>query len=221
MKSILKENKNKTQKFIKNEKNAEINRENQILLNKLVEISNGKWSSVSKPAPKKVKKAGPTKKSLNYERRKKEFERIERENMAIAQRLFNKQGSISKKKMDEEYKVHRKYKKQIQKAEGVKSKKKGKLAPGEERKEHPEDGEAVPEEPAQEADVSKDAQEAKSPAEPAKEETAKEETAKAEPDKKDEKVEKAESPKAEEKAEEKSDDKKEEKSEEKAEEGRK
>ena len=81
---------------MKNEKNAEINRENQILLNKLVEISNGKWSSVSKPT-KKVKK-GPTagKKSLNYERRKKEFERIERENMAIAQRLFNKQGSISK-----------------------------------------------------------------------------------------------------------------------------
>lgn len=45
----IKNNKTKTQGFMKNEKNAEINRENQILLNKLVEISNGKWSSVAKP----------------------------------------------------------------------------------------------------------------------------------------------------------------------------
>lgn len=117
MSSKLKDNKTKTHVFMKSEKTAEINRENQILLNKLVEISNGKWSSVSK-APKVVKKKEPVnKKSLNYERRKKEFERIERENMAIAQRLFNKQGSISKKKMDEEYGVNRKYKKQIQKLE--------------------------------------------------------------------------------------------------------
>ena len=65
----IKEHKSKTQGFMKNEKNAEINRENQILLNKLVEISNGKWSSVAKPK-KKVKKTGPPKKSLNYEKRK-------------------------------------------------------------------------------------------------------------------------------------------------------
>lgn len=134
MSTKIKENKKKVEGFMKNEKNAEINRENQILLNKLVEISNGKWSSVTKPPVKKVKKAPvlPSKKSLNYERRKKEFERIERENMAIAQRLFNKQGSISKKKMDEDYGVSRKYKKQIQKAEGgvaIKGKaKKGKTA---------------------------------------------------------------------------------------------
>ena len=51
----LKEHKTKNQGFLKNEKNAEINRENQILLNKLVEISNGKWSTVSQPK-KKVKK---------------------------------------------------------------------------------------------------------------------------------------------------------------------
>ena len=121
----IKENKTKTKGFLKSEKNAEINRENQILLNKLVEISSGKWSTVAKP--KKVKKAPETnKKSLNFERRRKELEKIERENMAIAQRLFNKQGSISKKKMDQDYGVHRKYKKQIQKAEGVKGAVKGK-----------------------------------------------------------------------------------------------
>ena len=58
------------------EKNSEINRENQILLSKLVEISTGKWSSVggvaqNKGKKKKKKKVVPTqeKKSLNYGRR--------------------------------------------------------------------------------------------------------------------------------------------------------
>ena len=51
----MKETKTKSHGFQKNETNAEINRENQILLNKLVELSNGKWSSVSK-AEKNVKK---------------------------------------------------------------------------------------------------------------------------------------------------------------------
>lgn len=147
MSTKLNNNKVKTHGFIKNEKNAEINRENQILLNKLVEISNGKWSSVAKVSKTATttKKAKPvltgTKKSLNYERRRKEFERIERENMAIAQRLFNKQGSISKKKMDEDYGVHKKYKKQIQKLEGKKLKKgKGKKGEdGQENQDHKEE----------------------------------------------------------------------------------
>lgn len=41
----------KTKEFLTNEKNITINKDNQILLNKLVEISSGKWSSVA-PAPK-------------------------------------------------------------------------------------------------------------------------------------------------------------------------
>jgi hypothetical protein len=36
----------KTKEFMTNEKNITINKDNQILLNKLVEISSGKWSSV-------------------------------------------------------------------------------------------------------------------------------------------------------------------------------
>ena len=36
----------KTKEFLTNEKNITINKDNQILLNKLVEISSGKWSSV-------------------------------------------------------------------------------------------------------------------------------------------------------------------------------
>jgi len=62
------------------------------LLGKLVEISSGKWSSVTKAAPKaKAKPKEPkSKKSLNYGRRKAEYERIERENAAFAQRLLQK-----------------------------------------------------------------------------------------------------------------------------------
>ena len=38
--------KKKTHNFIKNERNLVINQDNQILLNKLVEVSDGKYSSV-------------------------------------------------------------------------------------------------------------------------------------------------------------------------------
>lgn len=61
------------------------------MLGKLVEISAGKWSSVPKAGqkPKAKAKAKKTKdakikKSLNYGRRKAEYERIERENAAFA-----------------------------------------------------------------------------------------------------------------------------------------
>jgi len=74
-----------------------------------VEISSGKWSSVpasgaTKTKKKKKVKADPApKKSLNYGKRWAEYERIERENAAFAQRLLKKKGEISKKKMDQEY----------------------------------------------------------------------------------------------------------------------
>lgn len=66
------------------------------MLNKLVEISSGKWSSVA-PVPKKnrgksVRVNGPT--SLNMGVRKRETERIERENHAFAKRLFDKQAVL-------------------------------------------------------------------------------------------------------------------------------
>jgi len=56
--------------------------------------------------------------------RKRENERIERENQAFAKRLFAKQNqvSFSKKKMDEEFYNHLKYKKQIMKVAGQKKK---------------------------------------------------------------------------------------------------
>lgn len=88
------EDRKKTKEFLTNERNITINKDNQILLNKLVEISSGKWSSVA-PVPKKkqvrnqsVKVKGPT--SLNMGVRKRETERIEKENHAFAKRLFDK-----------------------------------------------------------------------------------------------------------------------------------
>ena len=60
---------------MQNEKNIEVNRDNQILLNKLVEISAGKWSAIKKEKQSGMAAAGP--KSLNLAYRKKETERIE------------------------------------------------------------------------------------------------------------------------------------------------
>jgi dephospho-CoA kinase len=46
---------------------------------------------------------------LNILVRKKENERIEKENQAFAKRLFDKSGCISKKKFDEEYFANTQY----------------------------------------------------------------------------------------------------------------
>ena len=76
------------------EKNLEMNRDNQVLLNKLVEISTGKWSQIKKEKDSVANLVGP--KSLNVGFRKKETERIERENHAFAKRLFDRQAHLSK-----------------------------------------------------------------------------------------------------------------------------
>jgi len=54
-------------------------------------------------------------KSLNIALRKKENERIEKENHAIAKRLFEKPGSLSKKRMDESWNQHIKLKHRVSK----------------------------------------------------------------------------------------------------------
>ena len=56
---------------------------------------------------------GPT--SLNMGIRKRETERIERENHAFAKRLFDKQAVLQKKAFDTDWQSHMKYKKQISK----------------------------------------------------------------------------------------------------------
>ena len=110
-----------------------LNRHNQILLNKLVDISQGKWSSVHGPNSKKrgqsmTQAPGQQSsanlqseaslnrsqslmggsdtfkpRSLNIAVRRQENERIERENHAFAKRLFSNHGSINKKQLDDAY----------------------------------------------------------------------------------------------------------------------
>ena len=92
-----------------NERNLGINRDNQVLLGKLVEISAGKWSSIKKDKEQGQMIGGP--RSLNVGYRKKETERIEKENHAFAKRLFDKQANLSKKKLDTDFMSHLKYKK--------------------------------------------------------------------------------------------------------------
>ena len=87
------------------------------MLNKLVEISSGKWSSIAAPPKKNRNQSvkatgvrasqsrggtkGPT--SLNMGVRKRETERIERENHAFAKRLFDKRAVLTKKTFDAEF----------------------------------------------------------------------------------------------------------------------
>lgn len=47
--------------------------------------------------------------------RKRENDRIEKENHAFAKRLFDKQAVLNKKDLDKDFKSHQKYKKQIAK----------------------------------------------------------------------------------------------------------
>ena len=100
-----------------NEKNLEINRSNQALLNKLVEISTGKWSCIpSRDRSVDVQRTfGPVGngKSLNFNSRKRESDRIERENHAFAKRLFDRGASMSKKKLEDDYQRHIQYRNQI------------------------------------------------------------------------------------------------------------
>ena len=111
----------KNKEFLQNERNIEINRSNQALLNKLVEISTGKWSSVPHLRDRSVdviSRHNSAFKSLNLPYRKRETERIERENHAFAKRLFERPPNLNKKKLDDDYKDHRKFVKLIQKMKG-------------------------------------------------------------------------------------------------------
>lgn len=121
-----------------------INKHNQLLLNKLVEIQAGRQTSVV-PAPKRLRKMqkhnasiprnlsisnlsppmsyrnrnrgslGPG--SLNHIQRLKEQERIEKENHKFAQRLYQSKGVLNKKSLDEGYDQQTKYKNNISKVQ--------------------------------------------------------------------------------------------------------
>ena len=111
-----------SQAFQDFEKGLYIRKDNNVLLNKLVDISRGKQASattaykthenfypapqqhtrsISYQTPYQVATYRPT--SLNFVNRKNEIERIQRENHALAQRLFEKKSLVEKKRFDGEY----------------------------------------------------------------------------------------------------------------------
>lgn len=55
--------------------------------------------------------------SLNGTWRKKEFDRIEKENMAFASRLFHQKSDVNKRAFDSEYQQTKRYKKLIRRVE--------------------------------------------------------------------------------------------------------
>jgi hypothetical protein len=57
-------------------------------------------------------------KSLNLASRKKETDRIERENHAFAKRLFDRTSTVKKSLFDDEYKQHQRYLQAIKKVTG-------------------------------------------------------------------------------------------------------
>ena len=57
--------------------------------------------------------------SLNYGTRKRETERIERENHAFAKRLFEQQAYYKSRALNDDFRTHLKLKKQIQKVESI------------------------------------------------------------------------------------------------------
>jgi hypothetical protein len=96
------------------ERHAVIKRENQLLLDKLVEISQGKRPVNSSNVSKIL--SAPQPKSLNINYRKKEAVRIAAENEALARRLMEKSPHLSKRRLDMQYENAVKYKKQISKS---------------------------------------------------------------------------------------------------------
>ena len=84
-------------------------------MQKNISISNmgGSISNSNFAFNSKSNSVGP--RSLNISVRKKENERIERENQAFAKRLFDNSGCISKKKFDQEYYNQTMYKNNLMK----------------------------------------------------------------------------------------------------------
>ncbi|CAG9334382.1 unnamed protein product [Blepharisma stoltei] len=106
------------QRFLEVERTLDIKKHNQLLLERLVEISS---SRKKKEDPMSITQ--PIK-SLNKLNRKKEAEKISNENERIARRLAEQKPRMpSKKKLDEEYNMYKKYKTSISKLHHLQTKK--------------------------------------------------------------------------------------------------
>ena len=85
------------------ELNSHLNYQNELLLKKLVEIAQGKKSSINGPYNKHKRSDSYNPKSLNIAVRRRELERIEKDNMAIAKKLFENSSHFKKKDFNRFY----------------------------------------------------------------------------------------------------------------------
>lgn len=86
---------------VETERNADIERENKILLGKMYTIMN------AEPAYKTDKGVSVT--SLNMTVRKQEYDRIARENQAIMQRILKREPNFNRGALDADWKVTQRY----------------------------------------------------------------------------------------------------------------
>lgn len=105
-------NKLKSHEFVENEKINQIRRNNQLLLDRLLDISKGKWAAPGMRARKVKRRAGP--KSLNYVTKRKELARIDEENSKLMKRILNQNAMLSTKRLEQEYRERKRLQKSLQ-----------------------------------------------------------------------------------------------------------
>jgi len=103
----------KVLKFHKSEKFLEIERKNELLLGRLVEISRKRTNPLFP-----LNEPTNNTKSLNNNARKKEKDRIAAENEAFARRLLSQQPSFNRRKLDDDFDKHSERVRLMQKAVG-------------------------------------------------------------------------------------------------------
>lgn len=106
---------NTGQKFLKQERKLEIQAKNDKILGILVDISRGRRSTSTGVILESASNL-PRKKSLNSIIRKQQVVKINKDNEALAKRIFNTSRDLSFKQLDQEWKETVKYKKSISKA---------------------------------------------------------------------------------------------------------
>ena len=103
-----KENKKKINGFFRIAKNSEVARENKILYDKLTTISERKVNS-------EISLVNNSPRTLNYVTRKRQTEKIIKENQDFIQRLIEKPSQLSLKKFKLDYEMLQKYKENVSK----------------------------------------------------------------------------------------------------------
>lgn len=107
----------KVLKFHNSEKALAIEKDNELLLGRLVEISRKRQNPLFP-----LKEPNHVSKSLNSNFRKKEKDRIAAENEAFARRLLSQQPSFNRRKLDDDYDKHSERVRLMQKAGGFSNK---------------------------------------------------------------------------------------------------